>query len=155
MGKEIERKFLVQGEPDLRTADEKVFIEQGFLSLDKSRIVRIRLAGGLGTVTIKGSVSGITRSEYEYSIPEADARQILDEMCIKPVVRKYRYRVRHQGSLWEVDVFEGENKGLILAEIELENEDQFFEKPSWLGKEVTTDPRYYNANLVKNPFSTW
>jgi adenylate cyclase len=155
MGKEIERKFLVIDDLFLRSSEDKVFIEQGFLSLDKDRVVRVRIAGARATITIKGSPTGITRPEFEYEIPVADARELLDDLCMKPTIKKHRHRINFGGLDWELDVFEEENRGLVLAEIELESEEQQFDPPPWLGEEVTADPKYYNVNLTRNPFPTW
>ena len=152
MAKEIERKFLTRGE-DWRTA-EPVYFCQGYLNRDKYRTVRVRIAGPLGTLTIKSLNVGATRDEFEYEIPLEDARQILD-LCEKPVIEKRRRVIEYAGAAWEVDEFLGENAGLVVAEIELESEDQAIELPDWVGEEITEDPRYFNANLSKNPFTAW
>jgi adenylate cyclase len=154
MGKEIERKFLVTGN-QYRHLAGGMLVEQGFLSLEAERTVRIRLAQGKGYLTVKGAVRGITRSEFEYGIPASEARMILDELCVKPIIHKYRYRIHFGGFLWEVDEFHNENQGLVIAEIELQEEDQPFPRPEWIGREVTGDPRFYNVNLVKDPFMNW
>lgn len=152
--REIERKFLVRNN-DFKNGAKKEFYQQGFLSTDKERVVRVRVAGTKAFLTIKGANKGIVRTEFEYEIPVSDAKILLDEICEKPVISKYRYTVLTGGCQWEVDEFLDENKGLILAEIELETEDQSFTKPDWLGDEVTEDSRYYNANLVKVPYRKW
>jgi CYTH domain-containing protein len=154
MGIEIERKFLVDPRGTWRSAAVTRF-RQGYLSMDKERTVRVRAAGDQGYLTIKGTTRGATRREYEYPIPLADAEQLLDELCEKPLIEKDRYKLDHQGLTWEVDEFFGDNQGLIVAEVELSSEDQVFARPDWLREEVTTDPRYYNANLIKHPFSHW
>lgn len=154
MGKEIERKFLVVGE-EWRALAEGTAYRQGYLSTVKERTVRVRTIDDAGFLTIKGITIGATRAEYEYPIPAADANQMLDDLCEKPIIEKRRYKIAHGGFTWEVDEFDGVNAGLIVAEVELESEDQAFEKPSWIGDEVTGDPRYYNANLIANPFTTW
>src|SRR5688500_10113732 len=153
MGQEIERKFLIKGNDWPREKGKKY--RQGYLSLDKERTVRVRLAGDKGYLTIKGKNAGASRSEFEYEIPKEEAETLLDQLCLKPLIEKTRYKIDQDGLTWEIDEFSGENKGLILAEIELEREDQPFDKPAWLGQEVTDDPRYYNANLVQHPFSEW
>jgi CYTH domain-containing protein len=152
MGTEIERKFLVQGEA--WRSSPATYLCQGYLNRDKQRTVRVRIAGELGYLTIKGQTQGATRSEFEYSIPFADARQML-AMCDGPVVEKRRYVVDVHGLTWEVDEFLGDNAGLIIAEVELESEDQEVELPDWVGLEVTDDPRYYNSNLATHPYKAW
>jgi len=152
MPTEIERKFLVTG-TEWRQAFS-VPIRQGYLCRDKGRTIRVRLAGGKAFITIKGITKGISRPEFEYEIPPADTEQLL-KLCDGPIIEKIRHIVNYKGSKWEVDEFLGENAGLIVAEIELEKEDQPFERPDWLGREVTGDPRYANSNLASNPYSTW
>jgi len=117
--------------------------------------VRVRAVDGRGLLTVKGLSVGATRSEYEYEIPGADAEEMLDSLCEKPLVEKNRYTIPLGGVVWEVDEFLGVNAGLIVAEVELQSEDQAFAKPDWIGAEVTGDRRYFNANLVARPFSTW
>jgi CYTH domain-containing protein len=128
---------------------------QGYLSIEKLRTIRVRTACQKGFITIKGLRNGFSRPEYEYEIPLKDALEMLESLCLKPVIEKVRYKVMHNNSIWEVDVFENENAGLIIAELELDNEDARFELPDWAGEEVTSDSRYSNSNLVKNPFPTW
>ena len=154
MSKEIERKFLVedQGDEKWRHAEYSE-IRQGYLSIDKERTVRVRIAGDAAYLTIKGITESATRAEYEYPIPVAHAREILDGLCLRPLIEKRRYRIDYGGLIWEVDEFFGDNAGLIVAEVELESEQQVFDKPPWVGEEVTHDPRYYNANLVNNPYT--
>lgn len=153
---EIERKFLVKA--GFAPKGEKVdFIAQGYLSDDPARTVRVRLLNSLGILTIKGagSDSGMSRFEWEqHGISEADAKALL-AICLAGKIEKVRHSIRVGKHSYEVDVFQGENFGLILAEIELKREDEVFERPEWLGKEVTGDPRYYNSHLAKHPFSTW
>ena len=153
MGKEIERKFLVDG--DAWRESEGTLYRQGYLSTVKERTVRIRVAGDKAMITIKGVTQGATRSEYEYGIPLGDAEEMLDTLCEKPLVEKRRHKVEAEGLTWEVDEFLGDNAGLILAEVELEDEQQKFERPSWIGREVTDDVRYFNANLVRHPYREW
>jgi CYTH domain-containing protein len=152
MPTEIERKFLVTG-----TEWHEVYsvhIIQGYLCCDKGRTVRVRLAGEKAFLTLKGIKKGISRPEFEYEIPVADAEQML-ELCNGATIEKMRHIINYKDLKWEVDEFLGENQGLIVAEIELEEENQQFERPGWLGQEVTGDPRYANAYLASNPYSTW
>ena len=153
MGKEIERKFLVCDE-GYRCAPGEEY-RQGYLSSAQARVVRVRTAGGKGFLTIKGPTVGVTRSEFEYEIPCDDANALLDGLCERPLIEKTRYRVPCAGLTWEVDEFHGDNAGLVVAEVELTGEDQAFEKPSWVGEEVSGDPRYFNSNLFKNPYRNW
>lgn len=152
MGKEIERKFLVK-DPSFLEELEGVYYHQGYVSTEKERVVRVRIMGDKAALTLKGMDTGFTRLEFEYSIPVSEAAEILEKLCLKPTIKKKRYRVPYEGFLWEVDVFSGENEGLILAEIELASEDQEFPLPFWVGEEVTGDPRYYNAYLIAHPFT--
>ena len=154
MGKEIERKFLVRGDSWRAGAHGKRY-RQGYLSTVKERTVRVRVAGDQGYVTIKGITIGDTRPEYEYEIPLADANEMIDKLCERPFIEKTRYRIPQGEVVFEVDEFEGVNHGLIVAEVELKSEDEKFDKPGWLGDEVSNDPRYFNANLVAKPFTTW
>ena len=154
MGEEIERKFLVMGDAWQETA-ESMRYRQGFLSTVPERTVRVRVAGLRGTITVKGKNLGARRAEFEYEIPVADAEQMLDTLCERPLIEKVRHTLTAGPHTWEVDVFEGDNAGLVVAEIELGSEDEAFEKPEWVGDEVTSDPRYFNSNLVANPYRTW
>ncbi len=146
MGTEIERKFLVTGE-GWRTASG-VRYTQGYLCRAPERTVRVRIAGEHGFLTIKGKSSGAARAEFEYEIPLADARDLIG-LCEAGIIDKIRHTVEHEGHTWEVDEFLGDHQGLIIAEIELDAEDEPFTRPPWLGPEVTGDPRYYNANLSR------
>ena len=154
MPQEIERKFLVRND-SWRGQDAGKHYRQGYLSTVKERTVRVRTAADKGFLTIKGITVGASRSEYEYEIPAADANEMLDRLCERPLIEKTRYRIPHAGLVWEVDEFEGENRGLITAEVELKDVHQSVTPPDWIGKEVTGDPRYFNANLVARPFTTW
>ncbi len=154
MGKEIERKFLVLND-GYKKQSKAVLYKQGFLSTQKERVVRVRVAGDKAFLTVKGITRSISRSEFEYEIPFEDAETMLNELCEKPLIIKYRYKIPMGDFVWEVDEFLEENKGLVIAEIELEQEGQNYPIPEWLGKEVTKDPKYYNSNLVKNPYSNW
>ena len=154
MGIEIERKFLVKGTGWKKGLSGTEY-RQGYLASDPKLTVRVRLAGGQGYLTIKGGASGASRLEFEYVIPCDDAVELLERLCGKPLIEKIRYRVMHAGMVWDVDEFFGENSGLVLAEVELENEAQVVEIPSWVGQEVTGDSRFYNACLAENPFPAW
>ena len=154
MGEEIERKFLVSGELWRETAEGTRY-RQGFLSTEPERTVRVRVAGPRGSITVKGKNIGARRAEFEYEIPVADAERMLDTLCKRPLIEKVRYTLAIGPHTWEIDVFEGDNAGLVVAEIELSCEDEASEKPDWVGNEVTDDPRYFNSNLVANPYRTW
>jgi adenylate cyclase len=154
MGLEIERKFLVAND-DWRQGAQGVRMSQGYLCADAERVVRVRIEGERAVLTIKGKTVGISRAEWEYPIPVADARAMLDKLCEQPLIDKIRYRIPIEGLVWEVDEFFGDNAGLIVAEVELESEQQTFARPAWLGEEVSHDRRYANANLLKHPFSKW
>ena len=154
MAQEIERKFLLAGE-GWRGLAEGIAYRQGYLCAGMQRSVRVRIAGDLGFLTIKGATIGAARSEYEYEIPLTDAREMLDALCPQPQIEKKRYTIPYLGFIWEIDEFFGQNQGLIVAEIELEREDQPFERPDWIGEEVTGDARYYNAALCEAPYTTW
>jgi adenylate cyclase len=151
MGIEIERKFLVAGDPPLEGGVEMM---QGYLSKDSDRTIRVRLEDERAVITIKGECLGITRLEYEYEIPFEDARELLD-MAVSGIVEKTRYYHKAGSHTWEIDVFKRQNEGLIIAEIELNSEDEEFEKPSWIGEEVSSDPRYSNSALSQKPFTEW
>ena len=154
MGREIERKFLVVGDGWRGRASGTV-IRQGYLCSEKTRSVRVRIADDRGTLTIKGTAVGAVRAEYEYEIPVGEAEELLDRLCEQPLIQKTRYVVVDADATWEIDVFAGDNTGLIVAEIELEDEGQHVTLPAWVGEEITGDPRYLNANLFKHPFSRW
>jgi adenylate cyclase len=157
MAKEIERKFLLRNADwmlvEKRTASDYV---QGYIVSDAQKTVRIRIAGEQGKITIKGKTlnDSIARDEYEYTIPKTDAEALL-KLCSGPLIEKVRHIVPLGKHVWEIDVFAGENAGLVVAEIELHDENEAFEKPNWIGDEVTHDPRYGNASLVRFPFSKW
>ena len=153
MAIEIERKFLVRGDA-WRQGAPGLSYRQGYLSTDPERVVRIRVVGDRGWLTIKGKNEGVRRLEFEYSIPKNEAEQLL-ELCQRPLIEKRRYRRRVGEHIWEIDEFDGDNQGLVVAEIELNAADEAFERPPWLGDEVSDDPRYYNANLIETPYSRW
>ncbi|MBV6512421.1 MAG: Inorganic triphosphatase [Ignavibacteriaceae bacterium] len=155
MANEIERKFLVKGEFK-KFASKETRIVQGYLSSVPERTVRVRIKGDKGYITIKGigSASGATRYEWEKEIPASEVEELL-KICEPGVIDKTRYLVKSGNHTFEVDEFYGENQGLTLAEIELSSEDESFQKPDWLGDEVTGDTKYYNSMLMKNPFTRW
>lgn len=152
MAIEIERKFLVVG--DAWRDAPAVFYSQGYLNRDKARTVRVRIAGEEAFLTIKGTSLGATRAEFEYPIPVWDARELL-VLCEQPLIEKSRRKILHEGFIWEVDEFLGDNLGLVVAEIELPAEDTVFARPTWVGEEVTGDARYFNSNLSRSPFCFW
>jgi adenylate cyclase len=154
MGVEIERKFLVEGEA-WRTLGESTLLRQGYLSLEPNRTVRVRIDGERAFLTIKGKSVGASRGEWEYPIPVLDAAELLDTLCQQPLVEKVRHRIANGPHTWEVDEFLGANAGLVVAEIELVSEDEAFEQPDWIGREVTGDARYFNSRLISHPYSQW
>ncbi len=156
MAQEIERKFLVKNNSFKKDAFKSTRIVQGYLSSVPERTVRVRIKGDKGYLTVKGigNESGASRFEWEIEIPKQDAQNLL-KICEPGVIDKTRYLVKAGNHTFEVDEFYGDNEGLVVAEVELESEDQTFEKPDWLGEEVTGDPRYYNSMLMKNPFKNW
>jgi len=156
MKQEIERKFLVTDESWREVAGAGLPCRQGYISAGASEVtVRVRRMGDQGFITLKGPSKGISRPELEYEIPVAEADQMLEHFCAGGIVSKVRYILVYNGLRWEIDEFSGGNAGLVVAEIELECEDQPFETPEWLGKEVSFDRRYTNAALAQNPFSSW
>lgn len=165
MGKEIEHKFLVKDNRFMSLA-EGIYYRQGYIPTLNGMTVRVRMAGNKAYLTMKDHARGLTRNEFEYEIPQDDASQLLDLMCERPQIEKHRYLIpaglgkKANGELvdglhWEVDVFHGDNEGLIVAEIEVPDEGTTFCIPEWIGQEVTGDHRYYNSHLCKNPFCTW
>jgi adenylate cyclase len=154
MGTEIERKFLIKDDSWRALAKGKRY-RQGYLNSVKERVVRVRTIDDDGFLTVKGITKGATRAEFEYGIPAAEADTMLDDLCEKPLIEKNRYKIELGGFIWEVDEFFGENQGLTVAEVELESEDQSFEKPEWIGEEVTGDPKYFNSNLIQHPYTKW
>jgi adenylate cyclase len=154
MALEIERKFLVTNAA-WQHLGVGVMYRQGYLPTQDKTTVRVRVAGDRGFFTIKGPTRGISRTEYEYEIPLADAEAMLTELCQPPLIEKRRYKIAIGKHIWEVDEFLGENQGLVLAEIELASEAETFIKPNWIGLEVSHDARYRNAYLAKHPYSTW
>lgn len=155
MPKEIERKFLIKNN-DYRKLAKGVSYKQGYIYRSPDKTVRIRIAESKAYLTVKGNVqNAINRSEYEYEIPVVHAEEMLATLCEKPLIEKTRYKVPYGNDVWEVDEFHSENEGLVVAELEMPSQDYQFELPPWVGKEVTNDPRYINANLVAHPYAKW
>lgn len=161
MAIETERKFLVKSDAwktdDQGTPRAGTPYKQGYIISSKERTVRVRIAGGKGIITIKGLLpnGGLGRAEYEYEIPLTDAEELFETICLPEKIEKTRYKIPFGAHVWEVDVFHGTNEGLIVAEVELQSEDEQPEIPDWAGEEVSHDPRYFNAKLAEEPFSTW
>ena len=173
MGMEIERKFLVKSDDFKKEAaqaaqcegDAGVYYRQGYIPTLNGMTVRIRVAGDKAFITLKDKAVGFSRHEFEYSIPREEAEQMLELMCTKPQIEKHRYVIPYRpkkanpdaptGLHWEVDVFHGENEGLIVAEIEVPDEKTEIDLPDWIGQEVTGDKKYYNSHLIGNPYSKW
>jgi len=155
MGQEIERKCLVQNNRWRRLAAAGVRYVQGYLANNPRCSVRVRVAGEQAWLNIKSAELGVSRIEFDYVVPAAEAKEILASLCERPLIEKTRYRVPHAGREWEIDVFEGENQGLVIAEIELNAVNEGFEKPDWVGEDVSHDRRYYNVCLVKHPYKDW
>ncbi|MGD8379030.1 MAG: CYTH domain-containing protein [Gammaproteobacteria bacterium] len=155
MGIEIERKFLVASEGWREGVVRVARFRQGYLCLDGPASVRVRVSDSEAFINIKSGVAGMVRDEFEYPVPLEEARQMLERLCVRPLIEKTRHWVRAADQTWEVDVFAGDNAGLVVAEIELESEDQPLERPVWLGEEVTHDRRYYNVALVRHPYIEW
>ncbi|NIP38118.1 MAG: CYTH domain-containing protein [Candidatus Dadabacteria bacterium] len=154
MPKEIERKFLID-ESIVSELKNGETIKQGYFPTLNTNAIRARLRGNKGYITIKGHQVGATRAEYEYEIPFKEAEEIIENICDKQVIEKTRYKIKHADHIWEIDVFEGNNKGLIVAEVEMSDEDEEVELPAWIKDEVTNDLRYSNSNLVKYPYKLW
>lgn len=160
MGIEIERKFLLKNDDWKELVSTSKYFKQGYLvpatnnDLAKSS-VRIRIEGDNANVNIKSMTLSISRQEYEYAIPLEDANKMLNELCEQPLIEKTRHIVKYEDHEWEVDVFAGENEGLVVAEIELQKEDEDFSIPDWIGEEVSDQTKYYNVNLIHNPYSSW
>jgi len=154
MAKEIERKFLVDLNK-LGDLGSGVAIKQGYIPTADKTVVRVRLAGQAAYLTLKGKNRGLVRSEFEYEIPASDAEEIISELCRGPIIDKTRYVIEYSGHTWEIDIFHGENDGLVVAEIELQSEEELFDRPNWVTLEVSDDSKYYNSSLLENPFSKW
>ncbi|MDB9374759.1 CYTH domain-containing protein [Nodularia sphaerocarpa] len=154
MAKEIERKYLLKEDTWRKIAQGIVYC-QGYIATKDQTTVRVRIVGNQGYLTIKGPSVEYSRLEFEYPIPVEDAQEMLNTLCQKPFIEKIRYKVEWDGLIWEIDEFDGLNKGLIIAEVELSDENQQISLPPWIGEEVSHDPRYFNSYLVRNPFSKW
>jgi adenylate cyclase len=154
LGIEIERKFLLKSDGWRRFGETK-FYQQGYLLIDKSKTIRVRTIDDQGFLTVKGASVGISRSEFEYEIPIEDAKLILKTLCEQPLIEKYRTKIEINEITWEVDEFVGENDGLVIAEVELKDENQKIVLPDWVGEEVSGNPNYNNSYLVKHPYKTW
>ena len=154
MALEIERKFLVDVEK-LPNLNNGYAIKQGYIQTKDKTVVRVRVKDKEAFLTIKGENVGATRLEYEYSIPLNDANEMLAKLCTKPIIDKTRYEIKYKNHIWEIDIFHKDNDGLIVAEVELKDENETVELPEWVVKEVTDDTRYYNSSLLKNPFCKW
>ncbi len=155
MGTEIERKFLVRGDSWRDEVSKETRFKQGYLANQPNASVRVRIQGERAFLNIKSTTIGVRRYEFEYEVPVEEADQMLEHVAERPFIDKTRYEIRHGAHLWELDVFHGENTGLIVAEVELGAEDEALEVPDWAGEDVSHDPRYYNVNLVKHPYSKW
>jgi adenylate cyclase len=154
MPQEIEHKFLVQIR-DWKPTTAGLLYRQGYLSSVEARIVRVRIAGEQAFLTVKGLTRGISRLEFEYAVSVADATTMLDLLCERPIIEKTRYCEPFGGRTWEIDVFHGDNDGLVVAEVEVASESDHIKSPPWLGPEVSNDPRYFNSNLISNPYRNW
>lgn len=155
MGVEIERKFLLANDNWRQQVHSSVKFKQGYLVGSDKSSVRIRIQGDQANLNIKGATLGVRRQEFEYPIPMADADELLTTLCDKPIIEKTRHFVSSGEYTWEIDEFYGDNQGLIVAEIELKHEDDAFEPQDWLGEEVSSDKRYFNSMLIKNPYKNW
>ena len=153
-GIEIERRFLLKNDAWKAVAGTPCLMSQGYLSVEKERIIRLRIIGNRAWLTLKGYISDVSRSEFEYEIPVADAQTMMDTMC-PFCLEKHRYEVSYQGFVFEIDEYFGDNAPLIVAELELPAEDTPFPRPDWLGEEITSDGRFTNAYLSKHPYSQW
>jgi len=154
MAKEIERKFLIDLQLIGELPDGKL-ISQGFIGTNDKTVVRARIKGDESFLTLKGEVKGFTCSEFEYQIPVDDAKNIINELCSGGVVDKTRYEITHENHTWEIDIFHGQNEGLVVAEVEVQSESESVSLPKWIVKEVTGDPKYFNVSLLSNPYSQW
>jgi len=154
MAQEIERKFLVANDAWRDQTEGKLY-RQGYIPTIDARTVRIRTAGDKGFITLKGPVVNMSRPEFEYAIPLADAEEMLSSLCDPPLIEKYRYQLLIDDLLWEIDEFLGDNQGLLIAEVELASPEQPIRLPDWVGEEVTDNERYYNSHLARHPFCHW
>ena len=154
MGIEIERKYLVDIEkvPKLHNGCD---IKQGYIQTVDKTTVRVRIKAAQGYLTIKSANEGASRLEFEYPVLVDEANEMINKLCMKPIIEKTRYEILHHNHIWELDIFHGDNEGLIVAEVELKDEDEDITLPLWIKKEVTGDMRYYNSNLITNPYKNW
>lgn len=155
MATEIERKFLLKNDGWKEYADEGTCYRQGYFSRPEKASIRVRTSPDKAFLNIKSAELGVRRLEYEYEIPKKDADEMLERLCEPPLIEKTRFHVSHADHVWEIDVFHGDNAGLVVAEIELSDENEGFDLPAWVGEEVSDDPRYYNVCLVKHPYKNW
>ena len=155
MSKEIERKFLIINDDWKALPSQSEKYIQGYFVTNEKCSIRVRIAEDSASINIKSATLGVTRSEYDFPVPVNDAREMLQNLCVRPLIEKIRHKINYDNHIWEVDVFSGENEGLIVAEIELDSADEIFSKPGWIGEEVSDDPRYYNVCLVEHPYKTW
>lgn len=155
MATEIERKFLIINDDWRKDADEGIYMIQGYMGSNEKSSIRIRINGNSANLNIKSKTIGIQRSEYDYPLSIDEAREMLESLCDRPFIEKTRFHVMHDGHEWEIDVFAGDNEGLIVAELELDSADAKFTLPDWIGEDVSDDPRYYNICLVTHPYKDW
>jgi adenylate cyclase len=155
MAMEIEHKFLVRGDAWRRNCDAGKSMRQGYMGGEAPLSIRVRVSGEEAWLNIKHGLSATVRHEFEYAIPVEDARFLLENACRGPLVEKTRFLLHHGGHVWEIDVFHGDNEGLVVAELELSREGEEFERPDWLGEDVSSDPRYLNQNLAHHPYGRW
>ncbi len=155
MAIEIERKFLLVDDSWRPAADAGTKMRQGYLSNSEKSSIRVRISGDVAHINIKSAEPGCVRREYEYPIPVSDAEELLADLCHDALIEKIRYKVNFSGFIWEIDVFSGVNQGLIVAEIELDDLEQKFPRPPWIGREVSDEIRYYNSHLIYYPFCQW
>ena len=155
MGIEIERKFLLCNDDWREQVSSSHRMRQGYLQRSDQQAIRVRICDQQAHINIKHSEDGISRLEYEYPLPLADAQEMLERLALRPMIDKTRHEIRIGKHLWEIDEFHADNQGLIVAEIELDAPDEAFERPAWLGEEVSSDPRYFNSNLIVHPYSQW
>lgn len=154
MAVEIERKYLIDLN-QIGTLENGYRIRQGYITTNKDAVVRVRVKNDKGYLTIKGSNIGVSRLEFEYEIPLVEANEMLDKLCQKPIIDKTRYLIDFEKHIWEIDIFYGDNEGLVIAEVELENENEHLKLPLWIKEEVSGDIKYYNSNLMKYPYNQW
>lgn len=155
MADEIERKFLLRDDRWRAHIERSVRQVQGYLGSVETCSIRIRIEGDKASLNIKSATLGVSRSEYDYPVPKNEAEEILEHLCRKPLIDKTRHFIQAGKHVWEIDEFHGDNDGLIVAEVELAHPDEAFERPDWLGEEVSYDTRYYNVCLVEHPYKDW